>query len=173
MSAKNLMASSTSAGLGLLLARLPVGAILALTGYRILRKTGTAEFMLDNLNLVMTHLSEGPARTYLNLFPYVCIILGLTLVFGALTRPSGLLGAALLVSLAYFRAGMTGFVNPNPAYAYQLLNAPTVYTLFAMVVFFAGPGKLSLDHFIFKHMRAKELKEVNAKYGRDAFSYGP
>lgn len=171
MSAKNLMASSTSAGVGLLLARLPVGAILLLQGYRIFRKTGINEFILDNLQLVQNHLGEGFARTYLHTFPYVCVILGLTLVLGVLTRPSGVVGAALLVSLAYFRAGMTGFVNPNPAYAYQLLNAPTVYSLFAMVVFFAGPGKLSLDHFIFSHMRDKELKEVNAKYGRDAFSY--
>jgi uncharacterized membrane protein YphA (DoxX/SURF4 family) len=171
MSAKNLMASSTSAGFGLLLARLPVGAILTLQGYRILRKTGVSEFVLDNLHLVMNHIPEGPARTYLNLFPYVCIVVGLTLIFGVLTRPSGILAAALLVSLAYFRAGMTGFINPNPAYAYQLLNAPTVYSLFAMVVFFAGPGKLSLDHFISKLMRSRELKEVNARYGKDAFSY--
>jgi uncharacterized membrane protein YphA (DoxX/SURF4 family) len=171
MSARNLMASSTSAGFGLLLARLPVGAILALTGFRILRKTGLSEFVLDNMQLVANHMPEGPARTYLNLFPYVCLILGLTMTLGVLTRPSGILGAALLVSLAYFRAGMVGFINPNPQYAYQLLNAPTVYSLFAMVVFFAGPGKLSLDHFIAKVMRSRELKEVNAKYGRDAFNY--
>ena len=171
MSARNLMASSTTAGFGLLLARLPVGAILALTGYRILRGSGLSEFVLDNLQLVMNHIPEGPARTYLNLFPYLCIVLGLTMALGVVTRLSGVLAAALLVSLAYFRAGMVGFINPNPQYAYQLLNAPTVYSLFAMVVFFAGPGKLSLDHFLSKVMRSKELKEANPKYGRDAFNY--
>ena len=173
MSAKNLMASSTSAGIGLLLARLPVGAILGLQGYRILRTTGVSEFTADNLYLVQRHLGEGFAGTYLSAFPYVCLVLGITMILGVLTRPSGLLGAALLVSLAYFRAGMSGFVNPGAPYAYQLLNAPTVYSLFAMIVFFAGPGKLSLDRVIYQYMHGKEIKEVNAKYGRDAFSYGP
>jgi uncharacterized membrane protein YphA (DoxX/SURF4 family) len=171
MSARNLMASSTTAGFGLLLARLPVGAILVLTGFRILRRTGLPEFLLDNLQLVMNHIPEGPARMYLNLFPYICIVLGLTMALGLVTRVSGFLGAALLVSLAYFRAGMVGFINPNPQYAYQLLNAPTVYSLFALVIFFAGPGKLSLDYFISRVMRNRHLKEVNAKYGSDAFNY--
>jgi uncharacterized membrane protein YphA (DoxX/SURF4 family) len=171
MSVRNPLASSTSAGVGLLLARLPVGAMLVLTGWRILRRSGLPEFLLDNLQLVMTHIPEGPARTYLNLFPYVCIVLGLTMTLGLLTRASGFLGAALLVSLAYFRAGMVGFINPNPQYAYQLLNAPTVYSLFALVVFFAGPGKLSLDHVISRVMRGRHIKDVNPKYGSDAFNY--
>jgi uncharacterized membrane protein YphA (DoxX/SURF4 family) len=171
MSAQNLLASSKAAGVGLLLARLPVGAVLALQGYRILRKTGTAEFMLDNLTLVTNYLPEGMARSYLTLFPYVSLILGLTLILGVLTRPSGFLGAVLLCSLAYFRAGTAGFVNMNPTYPYQLLNGPTVYSLFALIGFFAGPGKLSLDHFIFKRMHEKEIKEVNAKYGNEAFGY--
>ena len=171
MSAQNLLASSKAAGVGLLLARLPVGAVLALQGYRILRKTGVSEFVLDNLHLVQNYLPEGAARSYLNLYPYVTLVLGLTLVLGVLTRPSGVLAALLLCSLAYFRAGTAGFINTNPAYPYQLLNAPTVYSLFAMISFFAGPGKLSLDHFIFRRMHEKEIKEVNAKYGNEAFGY--
>jgi uncharacterized membrane protein YphA (DoxX/SURF4 family) len=167
MSAKN-WPSSKSASVGLLLARLPVGAVLVLQGFRILRKTGLSEFVLDNLTLVQNYLPEGMSRTYLNLFPYLCLILGLTLVLGIVTRTSGVIAALLLCSLAFFRAGMTGFINANPAYAYQLLNGPTVYSLFALVVFFAGPGKLSLDRFISQRMRAKEF---SAKYGNEAFGY--
>jgi uncharacterized membrane protein YphA (DoxX/SURF4 family) len=171
MSAQNLLASSKAAGMGLLLARLPVGAVLAFQGYRILRKTGVSEFVLENQHLVRNYLPDGAASSYLNLFPYIGLILGLTLVLGVLTRPSGLLAALLVCSLAYFRAGTASFINTNPAYPYQLLSAPTVYSLFAMISFFAGPGKLSLDHFIFRRMHEKEIKEVNAKYGSEAFGY--
>lgn len=165
MSKQNPLATSASASFGLLLARLPVGAVLTLHGYKLLRVVGVQQFVMDNLSMVDNHLPEGIARAYLTVFPYACLVLGLMLILGLLTRASGLMTAVLLGSLAYFRSGIHGFVNTNPQFAQQLLNAPAVYSVFGLIALFAGPGRFSLDHLLFRRKHAHEIDQVNEKYG--------
>src|SRR3712207_424017 len=107
---KNPLASELSNSFGLLAARLPLGIVLALSGYMKF-KFGVAAFVESNLGGTEQFLSPDLARYYLNVLPYAEVALGSLLVFGLLTRVSGLLAGLLLFSFGMVFGGVEGFVN--------------------------------------------------------------
>ena len=152
---KNPLASELSNSFGLLVARLPLGIVLALAGYMKF-KAGVPEFVEMNLSSAEQFLSPKLASFYLHALPYAEVVLGSLLVFGLLTRLSGLLSALLLFSFGVAAGGFEGFFNSEAEIkASELFRAPAIYGVLALVALFSGPGRISLDGLLFGRGKAK------------------
>jgi len=134
--------------LGLLFARLPLGLSLAHTGFKKIHDMGVENFVSASTDKIPSFLPSHLGNLYLHAVPYAEVALGALLVLGLLSRVSGLLTALMLVS---FAMADSGFVNVN---AFLPFSNPVVYACFALVVLFAGPGKISLDALLFPTRRA-------------------
>lgn len=142
----NPLKSDGSLGLALLLARLPLGATVALAGYRAFRPGSAADQVITR---VPSFLPDGTAAgVYQVAMPYVATALGAFLLAGFLTRLSGFLSALLLINLGLL-FGVGGFVDTRPEMASKLVQAPAIYTTFALIALLAGPGKFSVDGLLF------------------------
>src|SRR4051794_13718982 len=88
---------STAASLGLLLARIPLGA------YFIAASVGKLQFGIDkfaaaHIESARHYLPERFAQPYLTTLPWVEMVVGIFLIVGLLTRVSALVMALMLVS---------------------------------------------------------------------------
>ena len=145
----NPLKSDRSTSLGLLLARVPLGVTLLLAGWWKFRGPGgIAGFVSQSSRRVPAYMPAGFGDIYLHAIPFAEVILGLCLLAGFLTRLSGFLAALMLVSFG-LAFGLSGFVNADTAIASRLIEAPTVYATFALILFLAGPGKFSVDDALF------------------------
>jgi len=145
---KNPLQSDGSQSLGLLLARVPLGAVLTLAGYTKFHTTGLSEFVNKNLSLVPQYMPSWFGNVYLHAVPFAELGLGVLLIAGLMTRFSGLLATLMLVSFGMIQAGAQGFINLAPQTPSQLFEAPTVYAAFALIAFLAGPGNISVDRLL-------------------------
>jgi uncharacterized membrane protein YphA (DoxX/SURF4 family) len=142
---RNPLASPSSTNLGLLFARVPLGAIFVMAGFSKFAAGGVSAFAASNRGLVPHYMPSWFGPLFLNALPYVAILVGAMLVLGIFGRIGGFLASLLLVSfLMAFRTVMEpGSPTPMP-------NTNTVLLGVALLVFLAGPGQLSLDRAIFK-----------------------
>jgi len=136
--------------LGLLFARLPLGLSLAHTGFRKIHDMGVENFVSANADKVPGFMPHWFGNMYLHAVPYAEVALGALLVLGLLSRVSGLLTAVMLFS---FAMAASGFIDVNAPLPF---TNPVVYGCFALVVLFAGPGKISIDALLFPTRRATE-----------------
>jgi uncharacterized membrane protein YphA (DoxX/SURF4 family) len=134
--------------LGLLFARLPLGLSLAHTGFKKIHDTGVQNWVSEHLEQVPSYMPQGFGNLYLHAVPYAEVALGALLVLGLLSRVSGLITALMLVS---FAMATHSFVDVNAPLPF---TNPIVYACFALVVLFAGPGKISIDALLFPTRRA-------------------
>lgn len=155
----NPLRSDTSTSLGLLLARVPVGVVLALAGNAKFRgEGGLSGFVSEHLGEVPASMPSWFGNVYLHAVPFAEVGLGTLLVLGLLTRLSGGLAALMLVSFGMIQAGASGFVNARAPYASSLLQPPAIYATFALIAFFAGPGRISFDHRFWGKAGSKQGK---------------
>jgi uncharacterized membrane protein YphA (DoxX/SURF4 family) len=145
---KNPLQSEGSQSLGLLLARVPLGAVLVLAGYMKFHMVGLNRFVDEHLSQVPSYMPSGFGNIYLHAVPFAELGFGVLLIVGMLTRLSGLLAALMLVSFGMIQAGGQGFINLNPEDASKLFQSPTVYATFALIAFLVGPGRFSVDSLL-------------------------
>jgi uncharacterized membrane protein YphA (DoxX/SURF4 family) len=134
--------------LGLLFARLPLGLSLAHTGFRKIHDMGVENFVSASVDKVPSYMPHWFGNMYLHAVPYAEVALGALLVLGLLSRVSGLLTALMLLS---FAMATHSFVDVNAPLPF---TNPVVYACFALIVLFAGPGKISIDGLLFPTRRA-------------------
>jgi len=132
----------------MLFARVPLGISLAHTGFRKIHDVGVQNWVSENLDKVPNYMPQGFGNLYLHAVPYAEVALGALLVLGLLSRVSGLLTAAMLVSFAMATHQLVDTTATLP------FSTPLIYACFALVVMFAGPGKLSVDALLFPTRRA-------------------
>ena len=159
---KNPLACEGCTGVGLLLARVPLGTVLALAGYQKFTQGGVGEFVQRHMSTAEQFMSPQMAGIYLHAVPYAEVVLGALLVAGLLTRVSGLLAAAMLFSFGLAMGGASGFFTYPPERAPELFRAPFTYGVLALVAFFAGPGRISLDGLLFGRRPAPRPRDYRA-----------
>jgi len=138
--------SDVSVGLGLLAARLPLGAAFVLSGIEKLRlPDGVRTYVYQNVSTVPQYVPTEVAEKFLTVVPFAQLGLGVLLLAGLLTRVSAF-GAALL-SVAF--GLIIGFVNTNVGLSMDTIPEPTKYLAFSLVALFAGPGMFSVDRLLF------------------------
>ena len=146
----NPLKTDASTSLGLLLARLPIGAFFFLAGYDKVFKTGVDTFV-KSANTVARPLpfevSQGIMNAYLHAVPFLELVVGTWLVVGILSRVSALIGGLMLVS---FMVGCTGITMNGAPFHPNL-----IYLGMLLCVLMAGPGHLSLDQLLFNKKKKK------------------
>jgi putative oxidoreductase len=137
---RNPLKSDESVSLGLLLARLPMGLFFLVAGVKKLH--GGVNGFVETFQSYIPHWAPPEAGVrYLQLVPYLEVAVGAMLVLGLLTRLAGLIGALMVIS---YMVAVTGVRDPQLPFHPNMIYLGVLLTLF-----FAGPGKLSLDGFLF------------------------
>jgi uncharacterized membrane protein YphA (DoxX/SURF4 family) len=146
----NPLKTQASTNLGLLLARLPMGAFFFLAGYDKVFHKGVDKFVelaSSSARPLPFEVSHGLMNGYLHAIPFLEMIVGTWLVVGMLSRLSAFVGSLMLVS---FIVGATGM---------QLTGAPfhpnLIYLGVTLCVLLAGPGNVSLDQLLFNRKKKK------------------
>ena len=140
--------SPSSTSLGLMLARLPLGALFCIAGYRKLAGIGAAKFVSENIKLVPKYMPPWFPKVYLNALPYAEMALGVFIVIGLLTRVSGFLTSCLLISflIVYGVHDNTGANLP--------FNPNFFYLGTALLLLLAGGGGIGVDAKLFGRTNA-------------------
>lgn len=141
---------TTMASIGLLALRVPIGLYFVFAGVAKFRG-GVGGFVESQLATATKYMPENFARMYLNTLPYAEIALGVMLIIGLLTRFAGLVITALLVS---FTIAATGLKHPQLPF-----HPNAVYLGIGLAILFCGPGRLSVDNFLFARRRKVTITE--------------
>lgn len=128
-----------STTVGLLLARLPMGAFFLLAGYQKIFQVGVGKFVHEASRSPRMPDWAPPAgvSAYLHAVPFLELVVGILLVLGLVARVGGLIGSLMVVS---FIIGATGLRDPNLPFTPNL-----IYLGVLLLVLLAGPGRISLD----------------------------
>ncbi len=135
---KNLLKSAGSSNLGLLLARLPVGALFAYAGFFKIAKMGVANFVSKSAGTIPGFLPTPLGRAYLYALPFVELAVGVLIVLGWFTRAAGLIASLILISIMIAVTGVKSEAG-GPFHNNVIVLGVT------LMLFFAGPGAIALD----------------------------
>lgn len=143
---RNPLKSDGATNLGLLLARVPMGAFFLLAGYNKLADGGAATFAQSHMHYAPANVPAHWVGTYLHALPYLEVAIGAMLVLGLLTRLGGLIGALMVVSYtyAYTRIALKlGVADTLP------FHPNLIYIGLLMLLFLSGAGRMSVDGWWF------------------------
>ena len=139
---QNPLSSPASSSLGLLLARVPLGAILVVDGFKkFMGPGGISGYVERTAELVPGYVPEALGGFFLRAGPFVEILAGAMLVLGVLARAGGLAGAVVLAGAMLAVTGLHG----RDGGGMLVLQPNLVFLGVALLVFFAGPGGISMD----------------------------
>jgi uncharacterized membrane protein YphA (DoxX/SURF4 family) len=120
---------------GLLLVRLTLGVFLVYHGWEIFSDAKMNEYLLwDNFKN-----SNGKLLVYAG--KGAELVAGILFVLGLFTRLASLFTIGTMCYIAFFLGN--GIIWNNDQH-------PFLFVLLALVFFFTGPGRYSLDHYLFK-----------------------
>jgi putative oxidoreductase len=144
---RNPLASPSSTNLGLLFARVPLGAFFVMAGFSAFRGKGGVTGSVEGFSAYA--LPGWFGHLYVGVLPYVAILVGAMLVLGILGRLGGLVASLMLASfLVAFHVVLDSHaLAPMPHRNAVLLGV-------ALLTFLAGPGRFSLDQAIWKKTSA-------------------
>ena len=138
--------SEISTGIGLMLARLPIGALFVLKGWEKVHNIGATQFVAAHITKVPKYMPPWFPKVYLTTVPYAELAFGIFFILGLLTRVSGFFASLMLVSFIM----VVGLKDTNPDLNSAWPFHPNlVYLATTLLLFFAGPGKISVDGWLF------------------------
>lgn len=149
----NPLKSERSTNLGLLLARLPMGAFFLIAGYQKVFKIGVDNFIgfASRYGSAPKGIPADWVHTYLHAIPFMELGVGLALVLGLFGRLGGFIGALMVLS---FEIGFTGLHGNNPNDQALPFHPNLIYVGLLLMLLFVGPGRISLDGLIFGRGRS-------------------
>src|ERR1700722_12250629 len=106
---RNSLRSESSMNLGLLLARLPMGAFFLLAGIHKV-SAGIQGFVSSQIGNVPSQIPRNWAEGYLHALPYAEITIGALLILGLFGRLAGFAGAVVVTTIII---GSTGIYAPG------------------------------------------------------------
>jgi uncharacterized membrane protein YphA (DoxX/SURF4 family) len=142
---RNPLASPSSTNLGLLFARVPLGAMFVMAGFSKFAGGGVSAFVAGSRGYVPHYMPSWFGSVFLNALPYVEILVGAMLVLGILGRLGGFLASLLLASFLLAFHSVLDPRSPTP-----MPHTNTALLGVALLVFLAGPGQFSLDRAVWK-----------------------
>lgn len=141
---RNPLASETSTNLGILVARLALGASLLMAGYSHF-SNGVSAFANSNATNVPRWMPGEAANGYSQCLPFIEMVAGAMLVLGLTTRVGGLLAAA---TTAVVLSARGVHLPPHPE-----AHLP-VYLALAILLLCLGGGRFTADGFLFRKKKA-------------------
>ncbi len=150
---------SMATSLGLLFARIPLGAYFILAAAAKLHM-GPDNFANAMLPAAMKFLPEHLARMYLTYLPWVELSVGILLIIGLLTRVVATIIVLLLISFT-IHTGVSATLAPDAKLPF---HPNLVYLGIALALMLCGPGWLSIDGFLFRPRRKVVVtEEINQR----------
>ena len=146
------MNSRPSTDLGLLLLRLPIGALFVFAGWIKIFKMGVGNFVEGSMKFVPPYLPPAVGKGYLYAVPFAELLVGICLLLGFATRAIGLITALMLVS---FMMAVTGWKDPQGG----PFNLSVAYCCVALALMLLGPGRISVDALLPRRGRGGKPKE--------------
>jgi thiosulfate dehydrogenase [quinone] large subunit len=137
---KNPFASPTSASLGLLIARVPIGLFFAMAAWAKIFSIGVSKFVAANAHSVPAFLPDYVGKTYLYLLPFFELSMGLLLILGLWTRLAGLITSLILISIIW---AVTGVGAPPMPF-----HQNVIFLSVTLLLFLAGGGNFTIDRII-------------------------
>jgi uncharacterized membrane protein YphA (DoxX/SURF4 family) len=137
--------NTKSLSLGLLVARLPLGAYFLLAGWGKVFKGSLSEFVNKSMSMMPHFMPESLGRAYLYALPFAEMLAGAMLILGLFTRVGALLASLLLISIV-IATKITGGVGP---FHHGIVMLGT-----SLLLLFAGGGAFSLDQTLFRRRKA-------------------
>ncbi len=131
---------ATANGIGLLLARVPMGVFFLVLGYWKFHG-GVNNFIQGHISQVPSMVPHDWGYRYLQAVPYAEMAVGALLILGLLTRIAGGVGAAMIIS---FTIAATGWKQEGLPF-----NPNLIFIGLLLAILLVGPGKMSLDHLFF------------------------
>src|SRR5438445_3441181 len=139
---------STATSLGLLCARIPLGAYFIFASVTKLRM-GVDDFVNKVLPNVPKFLPPDTAKIFLTYLPWVELSVGILLILGLLTRVVAGIMVLLLISFTVY----TGVGGPTTESGKLPFHPNLVYLGIALAIMLCGPGWISLDGLLFRPRR--------------------
>jgi len=130
--------------LGLLLARLPMGALFLVAGIHKV-KDGVQSFVDSQIGNVPAQVPHAWAEQYLHALPYAEIVIGSLLILGLFGRLAGFVGAFVVTTIII---GYTG------VFAGNLPHPNLIYVGLLLMILLVGPGAIGLDGLMFGRRRS-------------------
>jgi uncharacterized membrane protein YphA (DoxX/SURF4 family) len=148
----NPLRTEKSLNLGLLLARLPMGAFFLIAGIQKLHM-GIDRFVGYARSSGSAPRAVPPewVNNYLHAVPFLELAVGTLLILGLVGRLGGLIGALMVIS---FTIGYSGLHGQSPSDQGLPFHPNLIYLGLLLLVFLAGPGRISLDGLLFGRKRA-------------------
>jgi uncharacterized membrane protein YphA (DoxX/SURF4 family) len=145
---KNPLASEMSTNLGILVARLALGASLLMAGYAHFSGAGGIKaFANSNVGNLPRWMPGEAAAGYSQVLPFVEMAAGGMLVLGLTTRVGGVL-AAVVYGVVLSARGI--HLHPHPE------EHLPVYLAVAFLLLCLGGGKLTVDGVLFQKKKKPE-----------------
>jgi uncharacterized membrane protein YphA (DoxX/SURF4 family) len=145
---------STAASLGLLLARIPIGAYFILAAVPKLRM-GVEAWAASAMPLAPKFLSEHTNHVFLTSLPWAELTIGILVILGLLTRVAALVMSLLLISFSV-ALGVSGTLAESVKLPF---HPNLVYLGTTLAIMLCGPGWLSLDGMLFRPRRRVAVVE--------------
>ena len=145
---KNSLNADKSSSLGMLLARVPMGAFFLLAGVEKLRH-GAERFVHEQISNIPTQVPHDWGMAYLHALPFLEITVGTLLILGLITRLAGLAGALMVIS---FIVGATGIRSASVPF-----QPNVIYLGVLLAVVLIGTGRFSVDAAIFGKRKPAKL----------------
>ena len=141
---RNPLRTESSINLGLLLARLPMGAFFLLAGVHKV-SAGVQNFVSSQLGNVPSQIPRNWAEGYLHALPYTEIVVGSLLILGLFGRLAGFAGAFVVTTIIIGATGI--YANGLP------FHPNLIYLGLLLMILLVGPGRIGLDGMLFGRRR--------------------
>jgi uncharacterized membrane protein YphA (DoxX/SURF4 family) len=136
------MTSPAAQSFSLLLARVPLGLYIGISGYQqITAPGGIGGFVKEHIATAMQYMPENIARGYLTAMPFAELLVAALLLFGLFQRIGALMAVCVLLSVVL--ATGVNWMQGSP------FNQSIVFLGLSLVLLTAGPGKISADGMLF------------------------
>ena len=150
---------SLATSLGLLCARIPLGAYFIFASVMKLRM-GVDDFVNKVLPTAPTFLPPDAAKIFLTYLPWVELSVGILVILGLLTRVVAGLMVLLLISFTIY----TGVGGPTTEMGKLPFHPNLVSLGAALAIMLCGPGWISLDGLLFRPRRRVVMaEEINQR----------
>ncbi|HWB54709.1 MAG TPA: DoxX family protein [Tepidisphaeraceae bacterium] len=137
---RNPFASPTSASVGLLIVRVPMGLYFVMAGWAKIFSLGVTNFVSKASGNLPPFLPDYLGKSYLYLLPFFELSMGALLIMGLWTRLAGLITSLILISIIW---AVTGISDPNLPF-----HQNVIFLSVTLLLLFAGGGSFTVDRMI-------------------------
>ena len=139
----NPVKSPAAINLGLLVARIPLGAFFLMTGLMKVADLGVKTFVQQYSGLLPEIIPKPIGQTYLYALPFIEMTVGALLILGLFTRTASAVACLVVITITIAATG------PFMPHSHHTPHTNLIFIGLAFLLMTTGPGKVSVDNAAF------------------------